>query len=320
MTVFRLRGDDEHRHLPGTDGAWGESWYHDFAAPDGTYGGWLRLGLYPNLGVAWFWLAVVRAGEPLVLVTDTAAPCPARDAPLAVRTDGYSTEWECTEPLMAWRIRGQARARTYRNPADVFDGTHPGDGDVDLRYDLEWRGAAVAFPYTMTTRYEQPAWVQGDVAVGDRHLDVYCPGQRDHSWGNRVWSFPWLWTAGHLPEGNWFHAVRTLVPGSTNLEVGYLARPGRDLEVVDTVDVAYTLDGAGLPTAAQLRIAGLEAAVTPELHAPVLIPSPDGVSSRFARSLCRFETADGGVGRGWVELNLPVGAAPVTDTRDRSGR
>jgi hypothetical protein len=315
MTAFHLRGDDEHRHLPGTDRSWGESWYHDFAATDGSYGGWVRLGLYPNLGVAWYWLAIVRAGEPLVLISDTTAACPGRDEPLAVRTAGYSTEWTCTEPLMAWRIKGQGRARTYANPADVFDPGHAGDGDVDLQYDLEWRGASVVFPYSMTTRYEQSAWVQGDVQIGTQHVDVYSPGQRDHSWGNRVWSFPWLWTAGHLPDNRWFHGVRTLVAGGSNLQVGYLAEPGRDLEVVEQVEVAFELDAAGLPVQAQLQIAGLDARVTPELHAPVLIPSPDGVSSRFARSLCRFETADGSVGRGWVELNLPVGSEPVTDTR-----
>ena len=316
MTAFHLRGDDEHRHLPGTDRSWGESWYHDFAASDGSYGGWVRLGLYPNLGVAWYWLALVRPGAPLVLISDVTAPCPDRDAPLTVATDTWSTAWECTEPLMAWRIKGSGLARTYRNPADVFDPDHGGDGEVDVEYDLEWRGASVVYPYTATTRYEQPAWVQGDVSVAGNHHDVYCPGQRDHSWGNRVWSYPWLWTAGHLPTNRWFHAVRTLVPGDgASFQVGYVVEPGHDLVPVDRVEAEEDLDAADLPTSASSQIRGLETRVTPELHAPVLIQSPDGVTSRFARSLCRFESADGAVGRGWVELNLPVGADRVTDTR-----
>ncbi|MBM3660584.1 MAG: hypothetical protein FJW95_13940 [Actinobacteria bacterium] len=316
MTAFHLRGDDEHRHLPGTDRSWGESWYHDFAATDGSYGGWVRLGLYPNLGVAWYWLAIVRPGEPLVLISDTTAPCPERDAPLAVQTAGWRTAFECTEPLMAWRIRSSGRARTYANPADVFTPEHPGDGDLDVEIDLEWRGAAVVYPYTMTTRYEQAAWVQGDVSVAGTHVDVYCPGQRDHSWGNRVWSFPWLWSAGHLPTNRWFHGVRTLVPGTgPSLQVGYVVEPDHDLRAAEAVDVEVELDGDDLPTSAYLEIAGLETRVIPELHAPVLIASPDGVTSRFARSLCRFEAADGSVGRGWVELNLPVGADRVTSTR-----
>lgn len=315
MTVFKLRGSDEHRHLPGTEPSWGESWYHDFAASDGAYGGWLRLGLYPNLGVAWYWAAFVRPGQPLVLIADAAAPCPARDAPLAVETATYSTEWECTEMLMAWRIRGEGTARTYANPADVFVPGHPGDGDVALRYDLEWRGGAVAFPYTATTRYEQAAWITGDVAIGDEHVDVYCPGQRDHSWGNRVWSFPWLWTAGHLPDQHWFHGVRTLVPGGSNFQTGFLVEPGRDLRAVESVDVVYEVDADDLPTRVDLRIGDWDLQATPELHAPVPIHSPDGVPSRFPRALCRFETRRGVVGRGWVEFNFPQGVNRVTDTR-----
>ncbi len=315
MSVFHLRGSDEQRHLAGTDRSWGESWYHDFAASDGSYGGWLRLGLYPNLGVAWYWAAIVRPGQPLVLISDAAAPCPAGDGPLTVRTDRYVTTWECTEPLMAWRIHGQGRARTYENPADVFDPDHPGDGDVELQYDLEWRGAAVIFPYQMTTRYEQAAWVQGTVGIGGEHIDVYSPGQRDHSWGNRVWSFPWMWTAGHLPGNRWFHGVRVLVPGSADFQTGFLVEPDRDLAPVESLDVAYDVDGADLLTGAELRIADLRVRVTPELHAPVMIQSPDGVASRFPRSLCRFETPGGDVGRGWVEFNFPVGANRLTDTR-----
>lgn len=311
-----LKGGDEGRHLPGTGPEWGESWYHDFASSDGAYGGWLRLGLYPNLGVAWYWAAIVRAGEPLVLISDTTAPCPPRDAALAVQTSRYSTAWECTEEMRSWRITGSGAARTYTNPADVFTPGHKGDGDVELTYDLEWRGAAPVFPYTATTRYEQAAWVQGDVGIAGEHLDVYCPGQRDHSWGNRVWSFPWLWASGHLPEARWFHTVRTLVPGGSNFQTGFVAEPGRDLEAVDSVDISYTVDADELPTGANLRIGSLDLTVTPELHAPVMIQSPDGVASRFPRSLCRFETPDGAVGRGWVEFNFPRSVNRVNDTRE----
>lgn len=315
MSAFRLRGDDEHRHLPGTDAAWGESWYHDFASSDGAYGGWLRLGLYPNLGVVWYWAAFVRTGQPLVLCSDTAAACPPRDAPLDVHATRYRTSWRCTEPLVAWRITGEGTARTYADPADVFRRDHPGDGDVEFAFDLEWRAAAVAYPYSATTRYEQAAWVSGDVRLGAEHVDVYCPGQRDHSWGNRVWSFPWLWTSGHLPDAHWFHAVRTLVPGGSNFQTGFVIEPEADLQRVDRVDVAYEVDGDDLPTWAEVRVGSLTMQVTPELHAPVLIDSPDGVTSRFARSLCRCETGDGRVGRGWMEFNFPEGAARLTDTR-----
>jgi hypothetical protein len=284
---------------------WGESWYHDFASTDGTYGGWLRLGLYPNLGVVWYWVAIVREGRPLVLVSDTTAPCPPRDAPLAVHTDRYDTEWACVEPLQSWRITGRGGARQWTDPAAVFTAAPSSAPAVDLSFDLEWRAAAPVFPYTQTTRYEQAAWVQGDVAIDGEHLDVYCPGQRDHSWGNRVWSFPWMWCSGHLPGGTSFHTVRTLIPGGSGFQTGFLVEPGRELQAVDSVDVSYSVDEHHLPTAATLRVGPLELAVTPELHAPVMIHSPDGVASRFPRSLVRVESPDGRVGRGWLEFNFP---------------
>src|SRR5436309_9893854 len=37
-------------HRPGTDRLWGESWYFDFASADGSVGGFVRVGDYPNLG------------------------------------------------------------------------------------------------------------------------------------------------------------------------------------------------------------------------------------------------------------------------------
>ena len=80
MAAFDLTARDEGRHLPGTDALWGESWYHDFAAADGSYGGYLRLGLYPNQKLAWYWVHLVRDGEPLVVVRDHEVPCPAFDA------------------------------------------------------------------------------------------------------------------------------------------------------------------------------------------------------------------------------------------------
>ena len=50
-----LTDADERAHAPGEERLWGESWYFDFTDREGTLGGYVRLGLYPNLGVAWYW-------------------------------------------------------------------------------------------------------------------------------------------------------------------------------------------------------------------------------------------------------------------------
>ena len=124
-----------------------------------------------------------------------------------------------------------------------------------------------------------------------------------------------MWCSGHLPGATSFHAVRTLIPGGSGFQTGFLVEPGRELQHTDAIDVAYSLDANELPTQATLRVGSLELAVTPELHAPVMIQSPDGVASRFPRSLVRVEAPDGRVGSGWLEFNFPMGVHRVDDTR-----
>ena len=46
------------RHAPGDERYWNESWYLDFVSDDGRLGGY-GAGLYPNLGVCWYWACVV---------------------------------------------------------------------------------------------------------------------------------------------------------------------------------------------------------------------------------------------------------------------
>ncbi len=306
MAAFTLSPEDERRHRVGAEPLWGESWYHDFAAADGSYGGYARLGLYPNLGVVWYWVHLVRDGQPLALIRDHRLPCPQPSEPLELRTDTMHASWTCAKPLDTWRVTTEGRGVLLDDPAAAFHGEH-GDA-VDVAIDLEWHGAAPVFPYTMTTRYEQAAWVTGEMHVGDETIAVDCPGERDHSWGVRDWwRFPWIWTSGRLDDGTWFHAVRSLLPGDANFQIGFRVDPGKELRAIDQVGVEHELDAEKLPVRADLDIGGLQLAMTAELHAPVLLVADDRRESRFPRALCRFETQDDRVGRGWTEFNWPPG-------------
>ncbi|MGP4022423.1 DUF7064 domain-containing protein [Actinomadura sp. 3N407] len=62
--TWNLRPADEDLHDPGPEPLWNESYYFDFAAPDGSVAGYMRLGLYPNWDRAWYWAALVRPGRP----------------------------------------------------------------------------------------------------------------------------------------------------------------------------------------------------------------------------------------------------------------
>ena len=86
--VFSPEPVDEGRHAPGGEELWGESWYLDWAAADCAYGGYVRLGLYPNLGKAWWWIALVGADRPLVLTVEHEMPCPDGLAAVDVAVDG----------------------------------------------------------------------------------------------------------------------------------------------------------------------------------------------------------------------------------------
>lgn len=311
--TLTLTAADEGRHLPGTDQLWGESWYHDFAASDGSFGGYLRLGLYPNQEVAWYWVHLVRAGKPLVVVRDHAVPSPpmprdaAADPIVRVESPRVRGTWQPIEPLWKYRITTEGTGVELADPAEAFrDERGP---QVPVRLDLTWQGVAPAFAYKETTRFEQSAWVTGEVVIGDDRIEVaQCPGQRDHSWGVRDWwIFAWQWCSGRLDDGTWWHSARSIVPKVDIFQTGYLVRPDMKLEPVEKVVADDELDAEQLPVRGALTVGDLEMTWTAELQAPVLLVSPEEKRSRFPRALCRFETADGRQGRGWLELNLPEG-------------
>ena len=60
---FAVDPSDEGHHPPGDDPLWNESWYFDFVTADGSLGGYVRLGRYPNLGVVWYWACLVGATD-----------------------------------------------------------------------------------------------------------------------------------------------------------------------------------------------------------------------------------------------------------------
>ena len=77
------RPGDEDRHRAGAEPLWNESWYFDAVSADASLGVWVRVGLYPNLGVAWYtafvcgpdpFMATVRAGRCAVI--DVKLPWP----------------------------------------------------------------------------------------------------------------------------------------------------------------------------------------------------------------------------------------------------
>jgi hypothetical protein len=305
LAPARPHGRDEGRHEPGHEELWNESWYFDAITPDGELGAWVRIGLYPNLGVCWYTALACGPGRPTVAAIDFAAPLPSSDG-LAVRTAALTAEHRCAQPLERFALSLQAHARRYEDASALLRG-EPGE-PASLELELEWTTDGVPYSYRLTTRYEIPCLVDGAIRIdGESFALRGAPGQRDHSWGSRDWwSMDWLWSALHLDDGTHMHAVELRLPGAPRLGVGYVQGAGRELLELDRVSASERVAADGLITEAGLRLEPGEQAlaIEPLAFAPLRLVSRDGRVSHFPRALCRVRAADGRAGLGWVEWNL----------------
>lgn len=307
---------DEGTHPVGSEQLWNESYYFDFASPDGSIGGYVRLGSYPNWDRAWYWACLVGDGRPLVIVADNEAPLPSGiggEGALALDVEGrdYTARQEIGRPLESARVRLDAQAVLLDDPTDAYGlatGTGPeGAKTCALGFDLEWSTVGGVYPYSMTTRYEIPSRVHGTIRVGDESIDFSGYGQRDHSWSARDWwSMSWLWTTGRMTDGTAFHGTQVNL-GMPIPAPAFVVPPDGELEHVEGLRAHSRFGADGLPAESEVNLPGAATTVRPKHFAPVAMLSPDGKTAHFPRALCRFEAADGRVGHGWTEWHQPPG-------------
>ncbi|HEY2719379.1 MAG TPA: phosphotransferase [Solirubrobacteraceae bacterium] len=302
---LRPAPDDETRHEPGPEPLWGESWYFDAIAPDGSVGAWVRIGLYPNLGVCWYTALVCGPDRPTVAVVDFAAPLP-QGRGLAVQTGALRAEHNCATPLQRYELTLQALGESFEDPAALLRGES--GQPQELALELAWDTSGEPYTYRLTTRYEIPCSVSGTIRIGEELLRLNgAVGQRDHSWGTRDWwSMDWVWSAAHLDDGTHLHAVELRLPGMPTLAAGYAQQPRNELVELTGVTADETVRADGLIDDARLLLdpLGLDLEVRPLAHAPLRLVAADGRVSHFPRSLCRVLCADGREGFAWVEWNL----------------
>jgi hypothetical protein len=300
-------GADEQRHAPGPEELWGESWYFDFFDRDGTTGGYVRLGLYPNLGVAWYWACLVGEGRPLTIVVDHDVPMPSTGRSLEVRTEGLWADHNVETAFEHMSLGCEAFATALDEPAEAYGSMY--GHRVPFGLDLEWETDGDRYPYPGVTRYEVPCSVHGEVLVGDERIELDGWGQRDHSWGVRDWwTAGWMWSSGRLEDGTRFHATHVTYGGAPLYATGYVQGPDGPLGAVaaDAIDRSQDLGAEGLPVTGRLQLAELGLTIAPVAFAPVLLAAPDGRISRFPRALCRFtDETTGRRGSGWTEWNQP---------------
>lgn len=305
--AVQLSAADEKAHAPGDERLWGESWYFDFTNREGTLGGYVRIGLYPNLGTCWYWACLVGEGRPLVTVIDHDVALP-KPGSLEIRADGLWADHTVETPFEHLSLGCEAFAVSVDDPKEVY-------GDlrgirVPFGFDLEWETVGQVYPWIGATRYEVSCDVHGEILVGDETIAFDGVGQRDHSWGVRDWwSLGWVWTAGSLDDGTRFHTTRIRVPGLEVFAPGYVQPPGGTPEQIDACTAEEELDADGFPTSASLTCGPLDLQIEPVAFSPVHLVDDDGSGprvARFPRALCRFEASDGRRGVGWTEWNQPA--------------
>ncbi len=174
---------DERPHPPGPEPLWNEAWGFEWSTPAGHLGGFVRLGLYPNRGVAWYWACLAGEDRTLVIVLDHDVPLPR--AGLEVRTEGLWAAHNLETPLDHWSLGCEAFAVGTDDGAEV-DGDLRGER-VPFGHDLEWETDGPVIAAAEGGRYAVPCRVTGEVLVGHEQIEVDGPGWRDHTWGVAPW-------------------------------------------------------------------------------------------------------------------------------------
>jgi hypothetical protein len=274
-----VTGADEGRHGRGAEPLWGESWYFDFATSDASLGGFVRLGLYPNQGVVWYWAALVGNGRRLLLVHDHDMEAP-RGAALEVRGQGLWSMVTCETPLDHWSIGLEAFAVALDDPAEAYRGER---GDlVGLGFDLEWE--ALAPPFGQPGGYGQACRVTGEILVADEQLALDATGHRSHRWGVHDW-----WAGSRSSASGIFDDGTTFAACSGD----------------EGVEIDATTDQDGLPRGLTITRGDSSIDATAVASAPLLLEAPDGRPARLARALCRYRSEASGSGTGWCDLLSP---------------
>lgn len=270
---------------------WGESWHLDFW---NGMAGFVRLGLYPHLGVAWWWTYLLTP-ERLVVVRDHEVPLPR--VGLEVRAEGLWAELVCETPLEHWSIRLEAFGVALDDPLEAW--REEWGERVPVGLDLEWELLAppteapgAGPPHAQGGDYVQPGRVHGELLVGAERIAFEGLGLRAHRWGRSDW-----WTGGGSP-GVHRHWVGLQGAGAG---VTSFAIPSEDARSVEVLQAGF--DDRYLPLGATYTLDGQPVEIAVLGVAPVLLTGPEGRRARLARALCRGETSDG-IATGWAEWLL----------------
>lgn len=171
--------DDELPHSGATD-----EWVFAAWSADAALG--IVSGHRLFRGRAWYWSAVVRAGRPLLHLTEWDVQV--RSDPFVVKAPEMWAEHHCDAPFEQWSVGNEAYFAALDHPDDALGRAYGVPTPTAL--DLEWY--AIGGPEPIGLGYAQSGVVHGVIEIGgERSTEVAeIPARRWRRWSDEVGMAP----------------------------------------------------------------------------------------------------------------------------------
>ena len=313
LTRFGIRPEDD-RHHPFDPSAewWNESWFWDWFDEDGRVAGHCRVGLHPVQKRAWVWLFLYRDGE-WIAIEEPRLPLSRVDLePLSYEGWGLRFSWNVTAPLRHGRLEVEGFGRVVAGPRAGL--VLPAGAALELAGTgpVHSLGRANVPGHSSETydasRFEQPIAASGTLRFGDETIPFVGRGERDHSWGPRLWNLEWTFLAVSAADVRLQCAE--VVVGGGRIGVGYLHADSMSSLSEVTFDLELHHDRLLHPLAGRFdvvaedgrRLAGaIEPISAAEIDITHTFVPPE--RSIYRRALIRVHRDGGPPLLGWIEFN-----------------
>ncbi len=299
---------------------WNESWFWDWYDATGSIAGHCRIGLHPAQKRAWVWFYAYEGGEWLV-VEQVRLPLADVQLPrLAYEGWGLRFSYDAVDPLRRGHLKFEGFGRVVSGPRTGMI--------LAVGADLHIAGIGAAHTTGRSNiaghssesfdacRFEQPITLEGSLCMGEKTHAFSGRGERDHSWGPRLWNLEWTVMALN-GEALRLQCAEVRIPGGNRLGVGFLHRElSQSLSAVH-FDVSFDDDSVLKPFAGAIAVTAedssefagrIEVISAAEIDITHTMVPPE--RTIYRRALIRVHPHDGSKPIvGWTEFNyfLPRG-------------
>jgi len=192
---FGVTPEDEGAHAFDPDVEWwNESWFWDWYDAEGEVAGHCRIGVHPNQQRVWLWFYLKVGGE-WVSVEEPRLPLGSLDlGRLAYDGWGLRFSWDVETPIRRGRLRFEGFGRVLSGPRAGTLQAVSADLEVDAMGPPHAPPRMVAGHESVkyrASRFEQPVAFRGRLGIAGDVRPFQGRGERDHSWGPRLWNMEW---------------------------------------------------------------------------------------------------------------------------------